>query len=319
MFAVKEPISIKYEDVTIQGMIDLNRYTLKSSNLLDNFDFDLPLLKILYTIIEEQYDKELVKGIPILKNKVSVAQIYVPELLKLMGYKDGFRQEKINDLVRKIKSLEHVMGILKITDVYGTRNEVSSILTTFGYRAKENVILFGSRYFEVIAYYIQRERIRKIEQRNHKRYIDDNGLLLRRNEELPLLIPGHSRLLKTSAYTGRKGDYSFELAAMLCVLIDRTGSAQGTEPHITAKLLLEQCPGFLKALMAIQRKQHQNRKLEGTFKRVRNILENHSLLKETYKDIKIKIPPITMDNFKNPRTVLRFPHKGRIKAADKCT
>ena len=53
--------------------------------------------------------------------------------------------------------------------------------------------------------------------------------------------------------------------------------------------------------------------------RQRGISVATSVMGFDYKDIKIKIPTITMDNFKNPRTVLRFPHKGRIKAADKCT
>ena len=316
MFAVKEPIDLEFEHAQLQGVIDLTRYKLSSSNIVDGFDFDLPLLKILYTIIEEQYDKELIKGVPILKDRVSVAQIYVPDLLRRMGYDDGFRQEKINDLVNKIKAFEHVMGVLRITDDYGERTEISSVLTAFGYKPAQNILLFGSRYFEVISYYVQRERIRKIEQKNGIRYIGDNGMLLRASEELPLLTPGHSRLLNTSAYTGRKGDFAFELSSMLCVLIDRAGSAQGTEPHITVEALLEQCPGFLKALMAIKRKQHQNRKLKGTFDRVRNILKTQSLLKETYKNIKISIPDVTMDNLRSPRTVIRFPHQGRLKATD---
>ena len=59
--------------------------------------------------------------------------------------------------------------------------------------------------------------------------VDENGMLIH-GKQLPLLKPGHSHLLELTAYRPRPGDYSFELATMLCVLIDRAGSESGSEP-----------------------------------------------------------------------------------------
>lgn len=313
LFSLKTPISIDFEDAQLEGVIDMDRYgKLRKSNYADDTIFDLPLLCILYSIIENELDHDLAEGVLIRNNKVTVAKVYIPDLLKQMGYDSRINQNQIDSFVAKIKQFENVMGYLKIKGPLEMLEEVSRVLVAFGYDPGTNVLLFGSRYFETIAYYIQMQRIRNLETETGQTYFDENGMLIR-GKPLLLIKPGHSHLLELSAYRPRPGDFSFELASMLCVLIDRTGSNPKSEPHIKVCKLVQNCDGFLKSLNNINRKQHKDRKLKGTFQRVKDILENHSRLKEVYRDIQIEIPEITTKNFYS--AVLRFPHEGRISKA----
>lgn len=313
MICLKEAIGLEY-DTQIEGCINTDKYRLKPKNIVDPKDIDLELLTILYSVIVNEFDRELAKGRVILPNKRTIAKIYIPDLLKQMGYEGNINQYKINQLLEKLKILDRVYGYVNIRDNHGVHEELARVFIFEGYSPQENTFTFGSRYFELIAYHIQLARIRKIEDQTGKRLLDENGNLIRDEKDQVWLTPGHTHLLKTSAYQATKREFAWELASILCSLIDRTGSAKGSVPHITAKKLIYGCRYFGKAIDDAGDKKYKNRKLKRTFDSVRDILENHSNLKETYKDIKIKIPLITVDNM--DEAVIKFPHKGRIKKKD---
>lgn len=310
MICLKEAIGLEY-DTQIEGCINTDKYRLKPKNIVDPKDIDLELLTILYSVIVNEFDQELAKGRVILPNKRTIAKIYIPDLLKQMGYEGNINQAVINQLIEKLKILDHVYGYVNVKDKRGSHEELARVFIFEGYRPQENTFTFGSRYFELIAYYIQLARIRKVEETTGKRLLDENGNLIRDEKDQVWLTPGHTRLLKTSAYNATKREFAWELASILCSLIERTGSTPGSVPNITAKKLIYGCRHFLKALENTKQEKHQNQKLKRTFEAVQDILKNHSYLTETYKDIEINFPVITMKNMDT--VVIKFPHKGRIK------
>ncbi len=311
MICLKEAIGLEFDDTRIEGCINTDKYRLKPKNIVDPKDIDLELLTILYSVIVNEFDLELAKGRVILPNKRTIAKIYVPDLLKQMGYEGNINQNKINQLLEKLKILDRVYGYVNIRDNHGVHEELARVFIFEGYSPQENAFTFGSRYFELIAYHIQLARIRKVEDNTGKRLLDENGNLIRDEKDQVWLTPGHTRLLKTSAYQATKREFAWELASILCSLIDRTGSTKGSVPHITARKLIYGCRHFLKTLENTKQEKHQNQKLKRTFEAVQDILVNHSYLKETYKDIELNIPVITMKNMDT--VVIKFPHKGRIK------
>ena len=311
MFVLKEQIGHEYDNTTIEGCINTKQYHLNMKNIVDPNNIDLQLLTILYSVIVNEFDRELEKGRVILPNKRTTAKIYIPDLLRQMGIDGNINQTQVNQLLKKLKMLDCVYGYVRINNEYGTYKELARVFFFDSYLPEENAFTFGSRYFEVIAYYIQLARIRKVEEKTGKRLLDENGNLIREEKDQVWLVPGHTHLLKTSAYSATKRKFAWELASILCTLIERTGSAEGTIPNITAKTLIYGCRYFAQEIDKLGQKKYKNRKLKMTFKSVRDILENHSLLKETYQDIQIIIPPITVDNMEKAK--LMFPHNGRIK------
>ena len=260
MVTLKEPISLEFDHTRIEGRIDLKRYKISKDDYVDDTDIDLPLLCVLYSIIENELNRGLKNGLLVRNDKVTKTWVYLPELLRQMGYSDHFNQIRIENIINKMYQFENVVGTIFVNDQFGSHYQPYRVLTTFGYNPETNTIVFGSSYFEMIAYYIQKKLIRNYEEKHGVKLLDSNDQLLD-GKKLPFLKPGHSRLLKMSAYNPRQERYPFEMASIICRLIDQAGSDPGTVPHIKAKTLMEMCPGFLESLAKMDLMQNRKNRI----------------------------------------------------------
>ena len=271
---------------------------------------DIMPLKVLYSTLDQMVESKLRTGENVDWDEVSDrgVEVYIPDLMQKMGLKTNVSSLQVGKLVEKIAGYENVIGVVPKYD------EFTGELAGYIYAramlwhqvdSTKNTIRFVSPYFVLLkrALYeasLQYDRFNQIE-------LNANGR--------PKRIPTTSRLLPAR----NRYSYGYEIAAFVCILIERVGGKGDRVPKVTAARIVEECPD-LKRVLENETPAHRNTILKRAFKEGLRILDKESRLREAYVGIEIPdTDKMTADDWKEylptytklNSVIWAFPHKGR--------
>lgn len=154
--------------------------TLRTNEGLDCID--LPLLRILYSIILQNYEsmrRQYVEG------PNEALTLYVPDLAATMGKSRHISDKDIKSIKSKMMQYQTVVGIVNNNGNIGIWEAVLPVLIFKGYDEQSNTIRFTAPYLDYL--------IRMMYQISIK--TDKKGNPILRKDNKPQLRPVHSRLI----------------------------------------------------------------------------------------------------------------------------
>lgn len=271
----------------LQEISEVELQNLKTKEGIDSID--LPLLRMFYSIILEQFEKTKYKE---LKDYIT---LYLPDLAERLGLQRNIGKTSINALLEKVQNFHNIVGVLhtKIND-----KPVQSyypVLNFEGYNGEKNTISFSSPYMNYLIKTVYRNSIMT---RKGKPLIQKNGV--------PSLNPSHSYLIKPEIGTERN-KAAVENVFLIVQTIERTGDGL---PHIKASTLIERNPLLQERLNESKNKRQL---LQRTFTKTWELLRTKTRLTEFYKNIKLPDPknPANIPGENTLDTVFTFPHDGK--------
>lgn len=297
---LKPSVPLKFENgnLSIDG-IDGTAFKARLEDVTthENIEeIDLPNLSIFYTIVLDQF-----RGSQCTELKETV-KITVPDLAKYMGLPQNLNKERTQELIEKVKSYHHIIGVMPSTRTTRSNKpplpDLTAVLVFHNYFEDTNIIEFSSPFMNRVIKAIYEESLR----RNRK------GEIERKKDGRPLLEPSHSYLIKSSIAKSR------DRLAVENVKIIVQGIENGGDNlyHISVKTLLERNTQLNKKLQDDPK--HKGEILKRVFKTTWQLLRDETLLTETYKNIVLPDPnnPADIPTVKDIKTkVFNIPHEGK--------
>lgn len=273
--------------------------TLKRFFTSDGIEnFDLPLLRVFYAIILNNFVKTYKED----KTIEPIITIYYPDLAKKIGKSSNINEKDIASCINQIISFQTIMGII---DKGHRGNDILPVLVYMGNDVEKNTISFSSPYMNRIIQDLYKVSMRK----------DNLGKpLLKKNGE-PMMLPSYSYLLD-STIAKEKNKKAVEIVFIIIYTIENAGN---NTPHISADTIIERNQLLKQSIQDTKALSDINKMFLRTFTKAWELLSTKTKLKEYYKEI--HLPDINSKDFKAkwiPTTtttnmVFEFPHKGKIK------
>ena len=198
-----------------------------------------------------------------------------------------------------------MVGIITLTDEKGKwRQERYPLIVWLGQR-QDGAMQFATPYLSALAFRLLEEAAPRKSLKAHP-----NRAKIRFN-------PHHSYLVSSVA-AKIKDPKAIEIVCRVCALIEQRGSYNFSDPngdnsyapHIGAETLKNDVEPLRIAYESASSANAKNKILARTFSRVQNILENYTLLRFYYPDIKLDIRIPTSKTLK--QIVYNFPHSGKV-------
>lgn len=298
--------NLRFEDGVLyfQGMdasrADLVQYYDRRPQAVSNLD--LPTLRALYSVILQDVQdaskdpEKLVSQVSDPRYIEHSVKIYLPDFLKMLGYKPNTSKDGIAFAVAKVMSYNRILGVTR--EYYGGRmyNSHLPVMLFMGYEEKDNTIRFISPYMNKLVTVILQASIQMDRKGNPK---------LKNNGE-PFMLPSHSYLVKSSIVKERN-KRAVEIVCVVVTLIEQAGDSI---PHIKAQTIVDRCPDLKNALDAAASSSNKNHVLKRAFVKAWDLLPQQTRLAEVYKNIQF---PTDIPTASQLDMVFEFPHDGKIK------
>lgn len=263
---------------------------------------DLPALNVIFSTVKNAIDEHPDLFLEQQKKAIysmAVLRLYVPELMDALGSNAAnLGKARIEAFIRRLAAYGSVLGIIKDRLDDGRLYEMAyPLMSLLEYDSEDNTVSICSPY--MVAIY---ERLMKPRPKTKK----DGSAVLDRNKA-PIMLPNYASMIDSRLY-GQKNVRAIYLVQEIVLLIIKTGSA-GT-PHITVRHLIGRVPELADILgdSGIPAKD-KSQIIARAFKAAWRYLEEYTLLKRSYKDIRF---PALIPRLRDLDAVLEFPHKGRM-------
>lgn len=292
----------EYLDVENSGM-DLDKYY--DMSIAAAAKLDLMLLRALYSVILLELQKELttLEAMQTALNDpqyiIHSIRIYIPELMKKLGYATARSKATETAILSKIRAFSNVLGVTKTKNSEDlTYKRYTLVMIIMDEDEASNTVLLSSPYINQLIMRVMLASVKK--DRNKRPMLKKNGA--------PQMHPAYSSLVRMSI-GNEKNKRAIEIVCEIVKLIEQCGSGHGT-PNIKIITLIQKCPD-LKIVIDNPdvSTANKNNTLRRTFKKVWELLETKTRLKEAYNDIQF---PTLIPTMTKLDTVVKFPHNGKI-------
>lgn len=302
--------NLRFEEGTLyfQGMeasrINLMEYYDKRPQAVS--ELDLPTLRALYSVILQELREaaenpdEIMARAKDPKYLSHSVRLYLPDVLKMLGYKPNGSHDGATYAVAKIMRYNRILGVMEEKANGRIYKSHYPVMLFVGHNGKDNTIEFASPYINKLVMTILHASI----QRNKA------GEPKLRSNGKPFMLPSHSYLIKTSIAKERN-KRAVEIVCIIVTLIEQAGD--GGTPHIKARTIIDRCPDLKNALEAAS-SGNKSLILKRAFTRAWVLLDKQTRLTETYKNIKF---PTAVPTASTLDMVFEFPHDGKIKPEKK--
>ena len=306
-----EQLRLQDDSINLDGMRPM-RYSMGEDYYYDRSpaalkDLDLITLRAIQTIILKDVMNKAKTPRQIMKlvtdqgyiNKMTV--IYLPDFLRMIGYRSNINAMAMEYAIAKIKSYYRLDGLIK--EVWGGRTYMSryTVLNLDHYDDKTGTLHFYSPYLNKLIAMILSESMKVDEETKIPRTA--------RNGEA-LLNPSFTKTINKTI-GDEKNKRAAEIVFIIDALITKTGNAG--VPHISAGNLIDRCKELKNALEAASSTSDKNKLLRRVFTKAWELLETRTTLKEKYRNIRFEVGIPKMSTLD---MVFKFPHEGRIKEGD---
>ena len=265
---------------------------------------DLSTLLALYSVILQEVE-DTAKDANKIISQVNDPQylsykvkIYLPEFLKMLGYKQNLSNDGIESVVDKIRSYSRIIGVIKKSyDARKSRKDdyhYYPVMQLVEHNKEENTVQIFSPYINKLIMTILKASIQMDKEGNPK--LKGNGQ--------PFLMPSHSHLVKSSI-SKERGKGAVEIVCVVVVLIEQAGKRT---PHIKVKTIVDRCPRLKNSFDSAATSSDKGKVLKRAFKRAWELLPQQTRLAEVYKNIKF---PTFIPAACELDKVLEFPHEGK--------
>ena len=268
---------------------------------------DLITLRGLYSIILADVFKSLdplnpdawiakIRDPQFLTHNVS---LYLPDFLKMQGYKPNGSSDGITFARNIIMSYQTVLGIMG-----GTKNpSIYPVMLYTGYDADSNIVTFTSPYMNVLIMRMLYQSVQR--DRQGKPKLTTSGK--------PFMLPTHSYLVKSSIMK-EKNKRAVEIVCIIVTLIEQAGD---NIPHISAQTIIDRVPDLKDALETATKPSNKNLILKRAFSKAWELLKTQTGLEKAYRNIVLPDPkdPKNIPTGRTLDMVFEFPHDGKIKKA----
>lgn len=278
--------------------VDLVQYYDKRPQAVS--DLDLPTLRALYSVIFQDV-QDAAKDAQRIIAQVNDPQylghnvkIYLPDFLKMLGYKPNSSKDGVAFAVAKIMSYSRILGVMEEDQNGRVYRSHYPVMQLVGHNDKDNTIQFSSPYINRLIMTILQASIQT----------DKKGEIKRKSSGEPFLLPNHSYLVKSSIAKERN-KRAVEIVCVVVTLIEQTGD---NLPHIKAQTIIDRCPDLKNALDAAS-SGNKSLILKRAFSKAWVILPKQTKLTEVYKNIKF---PSAIPTASTLDMVFEFPHDGKI-------
>lgn len=271
----------------------LYRYFDNDPKILSNINY--PMLNALYTIVlqevKQKYHLDLLEQIKAATRDYQYlnhsVKIYLPDLLKMIGYSPYSSTDEQIAILNQIKSFKNLLGIM--TDI---RSQIYPVMIFKGYNPENNTIEFFSPYFNQLILAIVKASI----------MLNRNNIPKLKNNTGKLYCRATHSYMVASSIVKERNKRAVLLLFEVVSLIERAGN---NVPHIKCRTLIKRCPDLSKALENAKCSSDANKSLKRTFEKLWELLIDKTDLNEKYKHLKITkiIPTTTRLDY-----VLEFPH-----------
>ena len=262
---------------------------------------DTPLLHALYTIQLQQTlarietPEDLMEVIEEYSRLDHTATIYMPSLLKMLGYKPNCGKDEEDAIFEKIRDLEDIFGgCEKRRSGKRAFYNYLPVMKVMGRDEDENTISFVSPYINDV--------IRRILDDSRQKNKDGSPRKMRSGE--PFMNPSHSYLVK-STIAKEKNKRAVEIVFALAVLVDQAGN--GT-PNIRVQTLVDRCPNLKAALDAAPNAKRKNAILQRAFSRAWQLMEEQTIIRGAYEEVEL---PTLIPTTRKMQDVIRIGPNGR--------
>ena len=297
--------NLRFDNGTLyfQGMdasrVDLVQYYDKRHQAVS--DLDLPTLRALYSVILQDV-QDAAKDPEKIISQVNDPQylshsvkIYLPDFLKMLGYKPNSSKDGISYAIAKVMSYSRILGVMEEYQGGRPRTSHYTVMQLVGHDDTENTISFSSPYINKLIMTILQASLQT----------DRKGNVKLKTSGEPFLLPSHSYLVKTSIAKERN-KRAAEIVCVVVTLIEQAGDV-GT-PHIKAQTIVDRCPDLKNALDAAD-SSNKSHVLRRAFSKAWAILPKQTRLAEVYKNIKF---PSAIPTASTLDMVFEFPHDGKV-------
>lgn len=289
--AIKEDLKMEITN----GVITINGFPASCAEVMQLGknecieEFDIPLLRVLYSIIWGNSEKLLKQG----KTPPPIVTIYVPSLLKFLEKEKGSRNEIIS-IITSIFRFHSLVGIIN--------GDILPVMVYMGQRHEKNTLSFSSPYLMRVIEENFKDSIKRDKKGNP--ITDTNGF--------PITEAFHSYLIKPSIRNERN-KIAVEIVHRVVTLIERAGKHK---PNIKASTIVDETPLLMRALDG-KTTSRKNQILRRAFKKAWELLITHTGLEKTYKGIKLPdaTDPASIPTMSTLDMVFEFPHSGKDKTA----
>ena len=263
----------------------------------DNIEnFDLPLLRVFYTVILNQFAKTWKED----KSVDEVITIYYPDLAKQIGKGTNISRNDVEKTINSILSFRNIIGITE------KGNNILPVLVYLGEDREKNTISFASPYMLKVIKDLSKASVRKSKQGLD--LVDKNGM--------PKMLPAYT-YIPDMALAKEKNKKAVEIVCIVVTTIEQAGS-HGT-PHISAKTIIERNPLLKQSIDNATRISNKNTFLARSFTKAWELLRTKTDLMDRYKNIQLPDPKDKDFKLKYIPTmstldmVFEFPHEGKIR------
>ena len=289
---------LQYSDVDywVDGKPAEARAVKKFFTATDCETFDLPLLRVCFTILFKKLEKSGIESASL----HDVVTIYYPDLAKKLGKSANTSKNDICSCIKIMKNFENLVGEI---DRNKRSNKILPVITKLHLDEEKNTICFASPYLVHIIQAIHQASIRKAKKGQPS--FKSNGL--------PNRYPAYSYLIKSSI-AKEQNKRAVEIVFCIVELIEQCGN---NEPHIKAGTVIDRIPALGQAIQNCATAGNKNNQLKRAFSKAWELLITQTNLSEKYQNIMLPCPEdgafkekwiptsSTLDK------VFRFPHDGK--------
>lgn len=224
-----------------------------------------------------------------------VLKFYVPDLVEFTGTTPSVHNDAGRYLAGRIEGCRNIVGVVPGLD--GPEHYAALVLV--GHDTGRNIISIASPYFHKVALNARRRSI----------LWNGDGSPAMLPGRRPAMLPVHSDLISSRILSER----SKPAIEVVRAVINKIERSDGTTPSITAREILDRCPG-LQRLLAGKSAYKKNMDLERTFGKAWELLRTRTRLAQAYPGIRI---PDEAPTVKNMDVAFRFPYGQRTGIAAK--
>ena len=266
-------------------------------------ELDLPTLRALYSVILQELREaiedpnELISRAKDPKYLSHSVRLYLPEVLKMLGYKPNSSRDGVTYAVAKIMRYNRILGVMEEKANGRVYKSHYPVMLFVGHNGKDNTIEFASPYINKLVMTVLHASIQM--GKNDKPKLKRNGK--------PFMLPSHSYLVKTSIAKERN-KRAVEIVCIVVTLIEQAGD--GGTPHIKARTIVDRCPDLRNALDAANTSSDKGKIIRRAFSKAWQLLPEQTRLAEVYKNIQF---PTAIPTASQLDMIFEFPHDGKIK------
>ncbi len=285
-----------FEGIPASNATIKHLYTKDDDKEYNLEDFNLPLLRVFYAIILNEFNKTIKEDGSI----SDVITIYYPDLAKKLGKQANISRRDVELTIKNILSFQNIIGITE------KGNNILPVLVYLGEDREKNTISFSSPYMIKVIKDIYNVSIRKSKQ----------GIIMTKKNGTPQMLPSYT-YLPDLALGKEKNQKAVDIVCIIIATIEQAGP--NSVPHISARTIVERSQLLKQSIDKTSNISNKNKFLSRAFSKAWELLKIHGGLTDKYKNIKLPDPKDKDFKYKYIPTmstldmVFEFPHEGKIK------